>query len=577
MKYFILTLTILFSFPAFSEEGNFSLVRFRQIDTADDIYLAAIEAPENKTEELCKLLKGKNENQSISIDIGETKTRIIKDSIRRSGNFYFFYLDSRTPVLETEQNISLYLTSKNGVRTLSNQIKTTISKKNGLAEQPIILSVKPGGAAPEETIKIIGRNFGPNISNIGVYFYDMDNTESLYKADLEANIQSCKDNKFSDCDCEMGAAKDLPREYRSIIPGGMDIKGIYLSPFLDKSGIADATGLMELQIPMPYGRRFTEYAKKSFLRNIIKVRIFVEGRPSGFYEMALLSPNWNLIVVILTLIATVCGWGIFAFIIGKWDFWDVILIDPNTNKYNLERFQAFAWTLVLLSSYFYVAISFGVVQAGGSMPTFNPSLIALMGISYGGLIGANYVGRKNPSNQLISTPPSFKDLFMENEALDIARMQLLAFTVVSVIIYLYNLALSNPLNGLPELPPSLHALLVTSNGGYIGAKAMAEPISVTNITPSQFNVTDPEMRIRMIGSGFIEGIRIMLEGSENEPVKTELKSSTIMECTIANDNIPGVKNLTLIPPIGSTVTIKNAFKIEDTAADSNQENIEKKA
>ena len=56
---------------------------------------------------------------------------------------------------------------------------------------------------------------------------------------------------------------------------------------------------------------------------------------------------------------------------------------------------------------------------------------------------------------------ALSDLFMENGVIDITRLQLLLFTVVAVVVYLYNLYLNNTLNGLPDIPATLHGLLVS--------------------------------------------------------------------------------------------------------------------
>jgi prepilin signal peptidase PulO-like enzyme (type II secretory pathway) len=194
-----------------------------------------------------------------------------------------------------------------------------------------------------------------------------------------------------------------------------------------------------------------------------------------------------------------CTIGSVAWILGKWNIMPNILLDVETNTYSLSRFQAFAWTVVLLGSYFYIAICTGLVLRDGVIPDFNPSLIGLMSISYTGLISSHFLGKKNPKNEIKGQPPELSNLFATNGNIDISRLQLLCFTIVAIAVYLYNLIISNTLSGLPDIPPTLHGLLLTSQGSYIGGKLFGDKIAVNRIFPNLFSNTEKEIEFNMVG------------------------------------------------------------------------------
>jgi len=184
-----------------------------------------------------------------------------------------------------------------------------------------------------------------------------------------------------------------------------------------------------------------------------------------------------------------------------------------------------------------------------------------MSISYAGFIASHFLNKKNPKNAISDTPPALSDLFMENGVIDITRLQLLLFTVVAVIVYLYNLYLSNTLNGLPDIPATLHGLLMSSQGGYIGGKIFGEKIAVNRILPRKISSSDKKIDLHLIGAGFIEGMKVVIEGSHAEPVQVEFSSPSTVSCSLPMEKEIGMRGIVLIPPSGSTIVIPNAIEI----------------
>ena len=181
----------------------------------------------------------------------------------------------------------------------------------------------------------------------------------------------------------------MPSEYRTEV---IKISPVTLSQPDPKTGIQE----LAFSIPEDMDRK----ANENFVKKSLKIRLNVNGRYSRHFSVTLLPENWNGKIILFTLFMTLCTIGVIAWILGKWNIMPNILLDVETNTYSLSRFQAFAWTVVLLGSYFYIAICTGLVLRDGIIPDFNPSLIGLMSISYTGLISSHFLGKKNPKNEI---------------------------------------------------------------------------------------------------------------------------------------------------------------------------------
>lgn len=152
-----------------------------------------------------------------------------------------------------------------------------------------------------------------------------------------------------------------------------------------------------------------------------------------------------------------------------------LFIDTNTNTYSLSKFQAFAWTVLLIGSYLYFAVCRGLLVDGHEIPDFNISLLGLMSISYGGLLTARGIRHSMPSTSSAPAQPHLSDLITEHGEISITRLQLLGFTIVAMIVYVYYVCSPDVfVKGIPDIPPTLHGLLVLSQGGYLGGKIVGE-------------------------------------------------------------------------------------------------------
>ncbi len=511
------------SLSIFSVE-DFKIEYFEPLDLNRNDFLVSIKT--NNPSELVEILKGASEKK-ISIKINNTYTEIYPGSaFQERKDLVEFFCNAYRRIPAGENSVKLSITQ--------NDYEIFLDEKNFIIEdnynenkQPMIARLSPMGGVIGGTVTIHGKNFGNDLDNIDIYFFDKDYTPS----DLEPS-------------------EEQPIDYIQ-----MRAK---TNPF---SITADLDGTQNIHFSIPTSPYLKGLADEAFFRKSIQLRVYVRGRPTAYHKVTILPKDWNLKVILLSLVTTFLGLGIFALMMQKWNFITYILIDKETNTYSLSRFQAFVWTVVLTGSYFYIAIAFGILLQNGKIPDFNPSLIGLMSISYSALITTNFLSRKKTKNEISHHPPQLKDLFMENGIINITRFQLLVFTVVAVIIYLYNLALCNVLNGLPDIPPTLHGLLISSQTGYIGGKILGDKFSVNRITPFEISSTEKNSSLVILGSGFVNGMKIMIEDSENDPVDLVFSSSTYLTCDLPIDGIIGKRNLIFIPPTGSSQVIANSIEI----------------
>jgi hypothetical protein len=182
-----------------------------------------------------------------------------------------------------------------------------------------------------------------------------------------------------------------------------------------------------------------------------------------------------------------------------------------------------------------------------------------MSISYGGLIAANGLGAKKPKNEIKAKPPELSNLFCEGGNVDLSRLQLFGFTIVSIGAYIYNLALGNPLQGLPDIPPTLLGLMGVSQTGYLGSKAIGKDTVINAITPNHIEVNQDNVMISILGSGFVQGTKIMIEGFSS-PIAAECKSASELTFIMPKFDTVGKHSITLLPPSG--VPLQSSEDIE---------------
>ncbi|MBP7281588.1 MAG: IPT/TIG domain-containing protein [Leptospiraceae bacterium] len=511
--------------------SKYGIEYFSFKDLSTDTYWVSIVS--DKPDEVIDELRGDKEKK-IRIQIGEVRTDIIKDSVladNDSKNVVNFLVNAYYPIGQGRLQVKLLSHFQDSPEVIESALTVIVPPLNdGLDKQPFIESVSPEGGARGDTITLRGRNFGKDIDQINI---------SLYESTQYTNGED--------------GFKEIAEK-----------RPFYISQTQDQK--------FEVKFNLPLHR---DLMKGAGLRKSLKVRMFVSGRPSNFVSLTLLPPAWKwysgLIGITITVLFLISLYWILRRLIktqqekemqGKngikrpsmAHFVELLLADRATNTYSLSKFQALIWTIAAIGSYSYVIISQGLVLRNGKVPDFNPSLIILMSISYGGLIAANSFGAKKPKNEVKVKPPQWSNLFCEGGSVDLSRLQLFGFTIVAVAAYIYNLALGNPLEGLPDIPPTLLSLMGVSQGGYLGNKAVGKDITINDLSPKKIEVNQSSIPITMLGSGFVKDMKVLIEEYPS-PIVTELKSPSELTFLLPklNKEVGHRIYITLQPPSGVQV------------------------
>lgn len=437
-------------------ESNFFIKDFYVKDFSRNLFHISIKS--KNRELLPNLIEFKNDKDKTPYDIAKEKedpkstsiekikfiTKIGKREAERIRGSYFHRKDSSVisyELLSAENDpsgptcISLY---DDKYQLLGTFLYTIPDRNENAGEQPLITEITPNAGVIGETITIRGRNFQDNLDNIYIYIIDEE----------------------QDPEYEYG-----DREKYTILP-------FYLSPKNEKE-------FQEVKFTIPSYDLKSEYDKYRLHEKIygkkLSIKLMANYRPSTTENLVLLKSYWKWIAGGFSIFVTASFMLSIAFVLKKFNFTHEILLDAKSNTYSLSNFQSFAWTIVFIGSYFYVAICSGLILDKSELPDFNYSLIGLMGISYGGLLTSSYLDRRKKENGTKKHKPELKDLISDPEGgISLSRLQLLGFTLISIIVYIFYLFKANVLNGLPGIPETLHTMLLTSQGGYLGSKAITK-------------------------------------------------------------------------------------------------------
>jgi|JI9StandDraft_1071089.scaffolds.fasta_scaffold00448_9 hypothetical protein len=388
--------------------------------------------------------KEKKEEKATSIEKVKFITKIgDKDASRITGSYHYkkgsSILSYELISAENDKSGQTCIRLYDDKYQLMASLPYTIPDRNENAgEQPLITEVTPNAGVIGETITVYGKNFQDNLDNVYIYIIDPE----------------------QDPDYEYG-----DREKYTVSP-------FYMSPKGEKE-------VQELKFTIPSYLLKDEYESYRLYEKIfgrkMSIKLMANYRPAASENLILLKPYWKWIAGGFSILVTFAFILSIAIVLRKFNFTHEILLDARNNSYSLSNFQSFAWTIVFIGSYFYVAICSGVILEKSVLPDFNFSLIGLMGISYGGLLTSSYLDRRKKDTGVTKRKPELKDLISDPDgSISLSRLQLLGFTLITIMVYIFYLFKANVLNGLPGIPETLHTMLLTSQGGYLGSKAITK-------------------------------------------------------------------------------------------------------
>jgi len=142
---------------------------------------------------------------------------------------------------------------------------------------------------------------------------------------------------------------------------------------------------------------------------------------------------------------------------------------------SLSNVQVIVWTGVILGTYIAMAI-----LKEGFLGDINSNLLGLMGVSAGSTVGATAIRTiQQPKVSKRSNVSLTQGLVGQEKSDDysIAKLQMLTWTIVALIIYVIVVA-NNLANNKPELPDIGSGLLILmgiSHSAYLGNKVADKP------------------------------------------------------------------------------------------------------
>lgn len=320
------------------------------------------------------------------------------------------------------------------------------SPNSKAGQQPVIEEISPRGTRPGRAVSVKGRNLGNDLNDIYIWFTGEN-------------------------------GQDLPEGLSSVINPAHP--SYITSP--------DADGFQTLKFSVPgensWGETIQDYQDADIFEHELRMKVVVKGQPSanspvisvikentGFIILVILAAIIALIVLVVWFIAfRMRKRGVEANVT-----WKSLIVDPASNRYSIARVQALAWTILLVVSYSYYVIMTFLILDKSVIPSFDPSLLILMGISTGGLLIAGTQDRAKPQTSVVrAAAPNLSDLIMENGRVSMASLQLLLFTVVGLGIYMVYMTSPDLVEtGLPTMPDTLLALMGISQGGFLTGKAV---------------------------------------------------------------------------------------------------------
>jgi len=212
-----------------------------------------------------------------------------------------------------------------------------------------------------------------------------------------------------------------------------------------------------------------------------------------FLNGFLLTPRsavWAWIVLNLILMALLLVIGQ-----GATGFWKGALINEDY-KVSLSRFQMACWTVIVLSTFLTAVFTNFKSCPGDPLAIKVPDgLWILMGISTTSLVASSLILSTKRAKGLISKNAQMKDATMKEmfqvdevshaERLDLSKIQMFYFTVVTLIAYAVAVIrlFSDPphcVASLPAVSDTMAALLGISHAGYLTSKAVPRAVPGKN-------------------------------------------------------------------------------------------------
>lgn len=266
---------------------------------------------------------------------------------------------------------------------------------------------------------------------------------------------------------------------------------------------------------------------------------------SAEYDYYLGSRIWSLgVAFLITLLVYFWPLIVLAKILGSADLGWAKRISPlwlgrgRDGKASLSSFQIAIWT------YLVFAITLYIFLLNGQLIDITPEILILLGISGGGAVMARVVDSHEDercstilgAHQAVKSEhkvqPAWKDLLLSDGAIDLSRLQMLLFTLLTAIYVAITAAITYQ---FPEVPQGLLYLMGISNGLYLTAKSAGSSVAdklagvdmkirLTRKERLLWEGTEAELKKKLAeGEEKIRNLEATVSKEQNDSIKDELK------------------------------------------------------
>src|SRR5579859_8102944 len=177
------------------------------------------------------------------------------------------------------------------------------------------------------------------------------------------------------------------------------------------------------------------------------------------------------------------------------------IIEGADGRRSTSKFQFLVWTTVMMFAYVALFIERCTSHNYAPIDDIPRNVLLAMGFSGTTLAAAKAITSGYVASGRVSKTANGSGgvLTDDDGQSDLAKTQLVGWTVIGVIVYLVSVFHADPSKGLPDIDGALMVLLGLGHGAYIGKKL------VTTDTPQILSVTSltrPGQSVIITGFGF---------------------------------------------------------------------------
>ena len=219
-------------------------------------------------------------------------------------------------------------------------------------------------------------------------------------------------------------------------------------------------------------------------------------------------------------------WLLYRVLGGTWNPWK--LVEGADGRPSTSKLQWFLWTVTIVFSYSTVYAARAWTGDYGVISNIPQNLLIAMGLSVTAMAAAKGITVSYVSSGQVTkagVPPetaSSGSIFQDDTGIpDLSKIQMMAWTIIAIGIYLIRLTQeirTVPLPQLPDIDTALMVLMGLGQGAYLGKKLVTTTTArLTGVSPGS---GPPGTEITIVGMSFGEkqnGSLITIDGNPLTP------------------------------------------------------------